>query len=160
MDPNSLPAGVFKWKQEHTVQSCRIYKCRTCLLTHKQTFSNLITTFQYQHLTPKFPCSPRVPTNKAKIKPNTSLKHTHTHTQTHTLVPTSFPRQDLKTSIAIEFIKVVWWIVCDELSEVLLCLSCYRFLILLYLSASLTECFPVRLFCILVCASSFIKARI
>lgn len=27
-------------------------------------------------------------------------------------MPTSFPRQDLKTSIAIEFIKVIWYKVC------------------------------------------------
>lgn len=70
-------------------------------------------------------------------------------------MPTSFPIQDLKTSIATEFIKVVWWTFC--VPSCLRCCVCFAiwfwsYCISLYiLSAPTTECFPV---CLPACLST------
>lgn len=145
---HTVPAWDLQYKQEHTVQSCRIQMSRT--FTLHTNFFQLKKNFSDWYV------------GKNKI--------THTHTQLtipsrqplphiHPSSPTSFPRQDLKTSIAIEFIKVAWWIVCAWVAWGVVSASLSSDLIISLCGCGvffLSVCYPAPP----VCSSSFIKTRI
>lgn len=151
INPNTVSVHKTSNQTRNTLYRAAGSKTAGLVPRHKPTFSNTSTTFQI-YIYP-LNCT-AVHKQKPKYYHIQTLLHIQltihptSRTLSHTSLPTSFPRQDLKTSIAVEFIKVVRWIVCVRAvwSVVSVLLSGSDLIVSLSASIRVFSCLPACLY--------------